>query len=90
MSIDQILRSELTPDQYTAAVDPVREVLCLVWNEQGATVTSTPSNRRPTLGKPLMMNCWISLRFQRKTRISEICLFTFKTVFRRISILISL
>ena len=29
MSIDQVLRNELTPQQYAAAVDTAREVLCL-------------------------------------------------------------
>ena len=29
MSIDQVLRNELTPQQYDAAVDTAREVLCL-------------------------------------------------------------
>jgi hypothetical protein len=29
MSIDQVLRNELTPQQYAAAVDPALEVLCL-------------------------------------------------------------
>lgn len=28
MSIDQVLRTELTPEQYNAAIDPAKEVLC--------------------------------------------------------------
>jgi DNA helicase-2/ATP-dependent DNA helicase PcrA len=39
MSIDQVLRSELTPDQYAAAVDPVREVLCLACAGSGKSRT---------------------------------------------------
>jgi len=39
MSIDQVLRSELTPDQYAAAVDPMREVLCLACAGSGKSRT---------------------------------------------------
>lgn len=39
MSIDQILRSDLTPEQYAAAVDPVREVLCLACAGSGKSRT---------------------------------------------------
>lgn len=39
MSIDQVLRSELTPDQYAAAVDPVRELLCLACAGSGKSRT---------------------------------------------------
>ena len=39
MSIDQVLRRELTPDQYAAAVDPVREVLCLACAGSGKSRT---------------------------------------------------
>lgn len=39
MSIDHVLRSELTPDQYAAAVDPVCEVLCLACAGSGKSRT---------------------------------------------------
>lgn len=39
MVIDQILRSELTSDQYAAAIDPVREVLCLACAGSGKSRT---------------------------------------------------
>ena len=39
MSIDQVLRQELTPDQYEAAVDPAQEVLCLACAGSGKSRT---------------------------------------------------
>ena len=39
MSIDQILRNELTPQQYDAAVDTAREVLCLACAGSGKSRT---------------------------------------------------
>ena len=39
MSIDQVLRNELTPEQYAAAVDPAREVLCLACAGSGKSRT---------------------------------------------------
>ncbi len=39
MSIDQVLRNELTPDQYAAAVDPAQEVLCLACAGSGKSRT---------------------------------------------------
>lgn len=39
MSIDEILRSELNPRQYEAAVDPAREVLCLACAGSGKSRT---------------------------------------------------
>ena len=39
MSIDQVLRQELTPDQYEAAVDPAQEVLCLACAGSGKSTT---------------------------------------------------
>jgi DNA helicase-2/ATP-dependent DNA helicase PcrA len=39
MSIDQVLRRELTPDQYAAAVDPVSELLCLACAGSGKSRT---------------------------------------------------
>ncbi|MCJ7602873.1 MAG: ATP-dependent helicase [Desulfobulbaceae bacterium] len=39
MSIDQVLRNELTPQQYAAAVDPAREVLCLACAGSGKSRT---------------------------------------------------
>ena len=39
MSIDQVLRNELTPEQYAAAVDPTREVLCLACAGSGKSRT---------------------------------------------------
>ncbi|HOV78091.1 MAG TPA: UvrD-helicase domain-containing protein, partial [Sedimentisphaerales bacterium] len=39
MSIDQVLRNELTPQQYDAAVDTAREVLCLACAGSGKSRT---------------------------------------------------
>ncbi len=39
MSIDQVLRNKLTPQQYAAAVDPAREVLCLACAGSGKSRT---------------------------------------------------
>ena len=39
MSIDEVLRSKLTPQQYDAAVDPAREVLCLACAGSGKSRT---------------------------------------------------
>lgn len=39
MSIDRVLRSALTPQQYNAAVDPAREVLCLACAGSGKSRT---------------------------------------------------
>jgi len=39
MSIDQVLRNELTPQQYDAAVDAAREVLCLACAGSGKSRT---------------------------------------------------
>lgn len=39
MSIDQVLRNELTSDQYAAAVDPANEVLCLACAGSGKSRT---------------------------------------------------
>jgi len=39
MSIDQVLRNELTPQQYDAAVDPALEVLCLACAGSGKSRT---------------------------------------------------
>lgn len=39
MSIDQVLRTKLTSDQYTAAVDPACEVLCLACAGSGKSRT---------------------------------------------------
>lgn len=39
MSIDQVLRNELTSDQYDAAVDPASEVLCLACAGSGKSRT---------------------------------------------------
>lgn len=39
MSIDQVLRNELTPEQYAAAVDPTRDVLCLACAGSGKSRT---------------------------------------------------
>ena len=39
MSIDQVLRSELTPGQYDAAIDPAAEVLCLACAGSGKSRT---------------------------------------------------
>lgn len=39
MSIDQVLRNKLTPDQYDAAVDPTQEVLCLACAGSGKSTT---------------------------------------------------
>lgn len=39
MSIDRVLRNELTSEQYAAAVDPVREVLCLACAGSGKSRT---------------------------------------------------
>jgi len=39
MCIDQVLRNELTPEQYAAAVDPTREVLCLACAGSGKSRT---------------------------------------------------
>ena len=39
MTIDQVLRSELTPEQYNAAVDPAVEVLCLACAGSGKSRT---------------------------------------------------
>lgn len=39
MSIDQVLRNELTAEQYAAAVDPTREVLCLACAGSGKSRT---------------------------------------------------
>jgi len=39
MSIEQVLGSELTPQQYAAAVDPAREVLCLACAGSGKSRT---------------------------------------------------
>lgn len=39
MTIDRILRSELTTEQYNAAVDPAREVLCLACAGSGKSRT---------------------------------------------------
>ncbi len=39
MSIDQVLRNELTPQQYNAAVDTAREVLCLACAGSGKSRT---------------------------------------------------
>ena len=39
MKIDQVLRKELTPDQYAAAVDRAREVLCLACAGSGKSRT---------------------------------------------------
>jgi DNA helicase-2/ATP-dependent DNA helicase PcrA len=39
MSIDQVLRNELTPEQYAAAVDSAREVLCLACAGSGKSRT---------------------------------------------------
>lgn len=39
MSIDQVLRNELTPKQYAAAMDPAREVLCLACAGSGKSRT---------------------------------------------------
>jgi len=39
MSIDQVLRNALTPQQYNAAVDPAREVLCLACAGSGKSRT---------------------------------------------------
>ncbi len=39
MNIDQVLRNELTPQQYAAAVDPALEVLCLACAGSGKTRT---------------------------------------------------
>lgn len=39
MSIDQVLRNELTSDQYAASVDPASEVLCLACAGSGKSRT---------------------------------------------------
>ena len=39
MSIDQVMQTELTPDQYAAAVDQAREVLCLACAGSGKSRT---------------------------------------------------
>jgi len=39
MSIGQVLRNELTPQQYAAAVDPALEVLCLACAGSGKSRT---------------------------------------------------
>ena len=39
MSIDQVLQDNLTADQYAAAVDPAREVLCLACAGSGKSTT---------------------------------------------------
>ena len=39
MSIDQVLRKALTSEQYAAAIDPVREVLCLACAGSGKSTT---------------------------------------------------
>jgi hypothetical protein len=39
MNIDQILRNELTPEQYAAASDPAQEVLCLACAGSGKSRT---------------------------------------------------
>jgi len=39
MSIDHVLRNELTPEQYAAVVDPAGEVLCLACAGSGKTRT---------------------------------------------------
>ncbi len=39
MSIDDVLREELTPEQYAAAVDPTNEVLCLACAGSGKSRT---------------------------------------------------
>jgi len=39
MSIDQVLRNELTSDQYAAAVDPASEVRCLACAGSGKSRT---------------------------------------------------
>ena len=39
MSIEEVLRNELTPEQYAAAVDPAREVLCLACAGSGKSRT---------------------------------------------------
>jgi len=39
MSIDRVLRCNLTPEQYAAAVDPAREVLCLACAGSGKSRT---------------------------------------------------
>jgi DNA helicase II / ATP-dependent DNA helicase PcrA len=39
MPIEQVLRNELTPEQYAAAVDPAREVLCLACAGSGKSRT---------------------------------------------------
>lgn len=39
MSIDQVLRKNLTPDQYAASVDPASEVLCLACAGSGKSRT---------------------------------------------------
>ncbi len=39
MSIDQVLRNELTPQQYAAAVNPAQEVLCLACAGSGKSRT---------------------------------------------------
>jgi len=39
MCIDQVLRNELTPQQYAAAVDTAREVLCLACAGSGKSRT---------------------------------------------------
>jgi DNA helicase II / ATP-dependent DNA helicase PcrA len=39
MSIDRVLRNELTPQQYEAAIDPAREVLCLACAGSGKSRT---------------------------------------------------
>ena len=39
MSIDQVLRTKLTPDQYAAAVDPACELLCLACAGSGKSRT---------------------------------------------------